>query len=139
MKVQGIFDGTLQVLEKALDLRSRRHSVIVSGIANADTPNYKDFDFMFEEEMAKFVETDQRPVLKITDPKHIHARDTGPLNIRNQAYESSEFIETGDGNTVDMDKIMSRLTENSLMYNAVAQVVSRKFSGLKNIIKGGDR
>lgn len=36
-----------EVYSKALDLRSQRHQVLASNIANADTPNYKarDFDF----------------------------------------------------------------------------------------------
>jgi flagellar basal-body rod protein FlgB len=43
-----------------------------------------------------------------------------------------------DGNTVDLDREMAKLSENNLMYNALAQIVSRKFQGLKDAIKGGE-
>jgi len=42
-----------------------------------------------------------------------------------------------DGNTVDLDREMAKLSENNLMYNALAQIISRKFAGLKDAIKGG--
>ena len=43
----------------------------------------------------------------------------------------------GDGNTVDIDRTMGKLAENTLLYNAAAQLISKKFKGLKNVIKGG--
>ena len=35
------------------DLRSLKHNVTVSNIANKDTPNYKAFDLVVEEELEK--------------------------------------------------------------------------------------
>jgi flagellar basal body rod protein FlgB len=32
---------------------------------------------------------------------------------------------------------MGKLAENTLLYNATAQLISKKFKGLKNVIKGG--
>ena len=53
MESQGVFKGTFGVLEKAMDLRSTKHNVVMSNIANMDTPNYKAFDVIIEEEMEK--------------------------------------------------------------------------------------
>ena len=53
MATQGIFSETISMLSKALDLRSRKHSVIVSNIANIDTPHYKAFDLAVEEELKR--------------------------------------------------------------------------------------
>ncbi|MBW1941137.1 MAG: flagellar basal body rod protein FlgB, partial [Deltaproteobacteria bacterium] len=50
MESQGIFNKTFSILEKNLDLRSIKHNLIVSNIANMDTPNYKGFDLIVEEE-----------------------------------------------------------------------------------------
>ena len=41
----------LSVYSQALDLRTQRHQVLASNIANADTPNYKARDFNFEAAM----------------------------------------------------------------------------------------
>jgi flagellar basal-body rod protein FlgB len=43
----------------------------------------------------------------------------------------------GDGNTVDIDKQMGNMAENTLMYKAAAQMIYRKFQGLKSAIQGG--
>ena len=41
-----------------------------------------------------------------------------------------------DGNTVDVDREMTRLAENGLMYTASAQMIARKLQGLKSAIQG---
>ena len=41
--------------EKALQLRSQRHQILASNIANADTPNYKARDFDFQSALQKAV------------------------------------------------------------------------------------
>jgi flagellar basal-body rod protein FlgB len=45
----------------------------------------------------------------------------------------------GDGNTVDIDRTMGKLAENTLMYRTTAQLISKKFKGLKNVINGGNK
>jgi hypothetical protein len=36
-----------------------------------------------------------------------------------------------------MDKTMGDLAENTLLYKTLAQMISKKFLGLKNVIQGG--
>ncbi len=40
---------------------------------------------------------------------------------------------------MDIDKAMADMAENNLMYNALAQILSKKFTGLKNAIQEGRR
>ncbi|MBR9980256.1 MAG: hypothetical protein KFF50_04440, partial [Desulfatitalea sp.] len=63
-----LFDGTINIAERALDLRSRRHELLLSNIANADTPGYKAFDLMVEEAIER-----QRPA-----PGQVAMRNTHP-------------------------------------------------------------
>ena len=49
MDVNNLFSNTIQRLEKNLNIRSRKHDLIVSNIANKDTPGYKAFDLIVEE------------------------------------------------------------------------------------------
>ena len=44
-------DQHLSVLSQAMNLRTQRHQVLASNIANADTPGYKARDFSFESAM----------------------------------------------------------------------------------------
>ena len=77
MTTQGIFSETISMLSKALDLRSRKHSVIVSNIANIDTPNYKAFDLMVEAEMNKSQGTRKKLSIDKTHSGHLSPDGSG--------------------------------------------------------------
>jgi len=137
MESGALFGGAFPILEKALDLRSMRHHLIVSNIANKDTPNYKAFDLMVEEEMARSTNTGDATQLKRTDDAHLsETRSSGTSGTMGRAT-GQEFSLRGDGNSVDIDREMANLSENNLLYDALAQVISRKFRGLEDAIKGG--
>lgn len=134
---QKIFNGTIALLAKSLDLRSRNHHLITSNIANVDTPDYKAIHMDVEQALASRLATSQSVPLQRThsghlplkqrqaEPEHAIRKDTGRLSLR------------GDGNTVDMDRSMARLSENSLLYNTAAQILRKKFDALRNVIQGG--
>ena len=139
MELQGIFSETFSVLERALDLRSLKHNFVVSNIANMDTPNYKAFNLVIEEELDKVMGSEKHIGLKKTHPRHIAIRELALHTVEPEASAISRFSSRGDGNSVDIDRAMADLTENSLMYNALAQILSKKFQGLKDAIQEGRR
>jgi flagellar basal-body rod protein FlgB len=139
VKIQGIFTGVIPILEKVLDLRSMKHNSIVSNIANMDTPNYKTFDFIVEEELGKAMGARRIFELKKTQSGHLPARQIRFDNVRPKVVASPQYTHRADGNSVDIDREMAKLAENSLMYNALAQILSKKFQGLKNAIEGGGK
>ena len=133
-----LFGKTLDMAAQALNLRSRKHELIVSNLANADTPGYKSFDLLVEESLKKQSGATQELQLKQTHSGHLPtARATGaafsPKIIRTPEPDNLR----GDGNTVDMDHEMSNLAANQLLYRASAQIVAKKFQGLKSVINGG--
>jgi flagellar basal-body rod protein FlgB len=134
---QGLFGGTLPLLERAMDLRSLKHNVTVSNIANKDTPDYKAFDLLVEEELKKTMGSGNELGLKRTRRGHFSGRTIGGGAVSVEADKSSQYAVKRDGNTVDIDKEMAKLSENNLMYNALSQIISRKFQGLKEVIQGG--
>lgn len=139
MESQGLFRGTIPLLSEALDLRVSRHERIASNIANIHTPNYKAFDLMVEEEMAKSVENREPMRLTRTHDGHFSASGVpggGPEGLRAMP---SPYFQSVEGNTVDLDRSMGDLSENSLKFNATAQIIARKFAGLKSAIQGGGR
>ncbi|MCP3952521.1 MAG: flagellar basal body rod protein FlgB [Desulfobacterales bacterium] len=138
MEAKALFGGTVSVLEKVLDFRSRRHNVIISNVVNADTPGFKAFDIVMDEEVDRLnARASDGLHMAGTNPAHFSTgiQDTG--GIRTEYIEHDKLINKGDQNTVDLDRSMSKLAENNLMYNAIAQTITKKFRMLKEVIKGG--
>ncbi|MDY6949907.1 MAG: flagellar basal body rod protein FlgB [Thermodesulfobacteriota bacterium] len=139
MDVHGIFGSTLSTVERTLDLRSVKHNLLASNIANVDTPNYKAFDLIIQDELGKGPQRKDNSQLKRTQPAHLPATQVTLDHRRSKLVPLSPLSPRRDGNTVDVDQMMARLSENSLHYNAMAQIVSKKFTALKYAIEGGKR
>jgi flagellar basal-body rod protein FlgB len=139
MDSQGIFSNTISTLEKVLDARSLKHNLIVSNIANVDTPNYKAFDLIIDEEMGKTRGINNATSLTTTHSGHLPGTKSHNATLKSRITATPPLSIRGDGNSVDMDKAMADMAENNLMYNALAQILSKKFTGLKNAIQEGRR
>jgi flagellar basal-body rod protein FlgB len=133
--LHGIFGGTLFTVEKALDLRSVKHNLLVSNITNMETPNYKAFDFEVEKELKKAVAREEAGELKRTHAAHIPIRGKGGGAVEMTRRTGSSLGRRADGNTVDMEREMASLAENTLLYNSLARVMAKKLQGLKNAIR----
>ena len=134
MQTPGILADTLPILERAMDLRAARHNLIVSNIANMDTPGYKAFDLAVEEALERMSETSGE--LEKTHPRHMPYADNLALDIRPEPVPAPEFSLRGDGNTVDIDREMTKLSENGITYQALARLVSREFQIISKTIEG---
>ncbi len=139
METNGIFTGTFPILERAMDLRARRHHLLASNIANLDTPGYKAFDIMVEEELQKTASqrVDNSLPLARTDSGHQGGEFPPENGVRTRFAEPQLYSLRGDGNTVDIDKTVTNLTKNNLMYHVSAQVITGKFASLLSVIRGG--
>lgn len=130
--------GSLGFLKKVLDLRSQRHNLIASNIANIDTPKYKTRNIAFEEHMGQFLEIDESKKMAQTDKKHLSA---GGKRMETMAPELIMDNSKGgvDGNNVDMDKEMGELAKNSVLYKAATQMLGAKFDLIKYSIDQGGK
>jgi flagellar basal-body rod protein FlgB len=133
MDTSGIFDATLSKLEKNLDVRTRKHNLIVSNVANMDTPNYRPFDFIVEEAMGRILANKDGMAMTKTNSGHLASSGEQPGS---QVNDRQLHI-TRKESEVDIDKTMSDLSQNSILYNASAQILSKKYSLLKEAIRGG--
>lgn len=109
-------DNSIKILQKIMDLCTYRQKILASNIANVDTPNYKAKDIDFQEELKKASE------------------------IENNSYriiEAPTTMPNRDGNTVNIEVEMAKLTETLLMYNSATQLLSTRLRMLKDAIKGG--
>jgi flagellar basal-body rod protein FlgB len=137
VSTDGIFNNTISLLEKSLDLRSLNQRVLASNIANLDTPNYKAVELEIGEEMNRKKESIPGLSLVRTHVNHLPVKYQAMNRVKLKTAKAPDFSLRGDGNTVDIDRTMGRLAKNSLLFNAATQLISSKFKGLKNAMKGG--
>ena len=104
-------------VEKALNIRSQYHKVLAGNIANVDTPNYKEKDINFSKELESNIRRAQ--------------------DIKVSEKTEQEGAGSIDGNTVNMENQMVKVTENSLFFNALIHVVSKKLSAMRYAINEG--
>ena len=139
MPIQSLFDETMATLQKSLNAGSLRHKVLTSNIANIDTPNYKAFEVVMEDARKHNVRANRPIKLVRTQPHHLSGRHSSSSPIKIKTVDSSGNNFRADGNTVDLDRTMGKLAENTLLYRTAAQIIKKKFQGLKNAIQGGGK
>ncbi|MDJ0782915.1 MAG: flagellar basal body rod protein FlgB [Desulfosarcinaceae bacterium] len=140
MPVDKLFNANFDLMQRALNLRSRKHEVVVSNVVNVDTPDYKAFDLAVKEALQANSQKTGNGELTLTHQGHLPPRSHAGAAIRPEMREvSAEVSLRGDGNTVILEKEMADLARNNLLYKATAQILGSKFMGLKNAIKGGGK
>ena len=135
-----LFGGSVSTLSRSLDLRARNHELILNNVANADTPNFKPFSMNVEEALQRDLPTAASAQLTKTDGQHLPGvpMPDDPATVAERSGDDPLLLR-GDRNGVDIDREMTSLAKNSLLYQASAQIVAAKFSGLKNAITGGSK
>lgn len=133
----GIFGGTISLLQKSLNVRSAQHQVLSSNVANADTPNYKAFEVAVDEELRKLGTGKPRIQLARTQSSHLPVGRAEADRVTLKNAPAPELSLRADGNTVDLDRAMGELSENTIKYKTSAQLIAMKLKSLKNAILGG--
>ena len=128
-----LFGNTLTALESVLDFQSERHTVLSTNVANVDTPGYKGNDVRFSDELKRAIDTEGTVPLRRTNEKHLPV-GLGQMKGSHRTVPSNDAVRRLDGNTVDLDKEMTKLAENSLYYNVTAQIVTKKMRLLRTAI-----
>ncbi|WP_076410881.1 flagellar basal body rod protein FlgB [Shewanella sp. UCD-KL12] len=127
------FDKALGVHQYTLGIRSQRAEVISSNIANADTPHYKARDVDFDKALQSARSRQGGLAMSQSDSRHF---DLQALSQQNYGYRVPSQPDTGDGNTVDMQKEQSEFMQNALEYQMSLGFLDGKFSGLKKALRG---
>lgn len=129
-----IFDKTYDNLVKAMDMNYRRHTVLTSNVANSETPNYRARDLDFYGVLERAV-GQAKPELRTSDPRH-YSGDESSESPR-IVYDYTTAL-GGDGNNVDLDKAMGKISENSESYQEAINYVSIKLRMLRaSVSRGG--
>lgn len=127
----GLFDNTTNALATSLNMRQLRHDVTASNIANAETPGYHAKKVDFEEALTRALDTDGANKLSTDNPDHFAVGGISVAKTRPDVYENPEGAVNNDGNTVDLEKEMSALSENAILYKAALSLINKKMAALK--------
>lgn len=134
-----IFDRHLALLQRSMDFRAERNTLLASNVANIETPGYKAKDLVFEQALGDAMKADQPGPLVVTNPRDFDGRQDLPLSqVQPRVILSSNPVSSPDENSVDLEKEMAKLGENQIVYQALAQMVSEKFAQLRMSIREGE-
>jgi flagellar basal-body rod protein FlgB len=117
----------VDLIGKALSVRAFYHKVVSGNIANAQTPGYKEKEIDFRRELDRRVGA---------GAASIPSGEEGYTITENSGQDGLARL---DGNTVSVEDQTVKLTENQLMYQALVQMASKRFSMMKYIIGEGKR
>ena len=124
-------DSALQFNQTALSLRSARHELLASTIANADTPNYKAKDIDFASALQGAMSGNKSVLpLAVTSASHLNG-STGESVMGSPVLYRNVLQPSADGNTVDMDVERAQFADNALRYEASITFVS---SQIKDVL-----
>jgi flagellar basal-body rod protein FlgB len=131
-----IFDRTMRLLERTLDLRSAKHRVIASNLANEETPGYRASELNFMDQLQSARKGRLPIVLAATQSGHFGAH--GRHGIQAVTGKLSE-VPAGDlpldANSVNLELEMAKLSENAMQYNAAATILAKRFTSLLSAIR----
>lgn len=135
-----LFDKTTNALATSIAMRNIKHNVVSSNIANAETPGYHAKKIDFEEALARAIDLDGTRDIGASDNNHFSIgalKGKGVAVVRPDIYENPDGEVNNDGNTVDLEKEMSALSENAIMYKSALTLINKKLAALKYAIGEG--
>lgn len=146
-----LFGKTIDLLEKSIDLRVKRNTVLTSNVVNMDTPGYKAKDVPFNEIMAAYMGKGSTGFMRITHACHIDAEASLPPGTTHSRHipigpepgadpvQISISTERGTPNNVDVDREMAEIAVNNIQYQIAVQSLIKKFDGLRTAITEGGK
>lgn len=109
-----MIDSLTDSLEQYMNVISLRQKLVVSNIANADTPGYKTQDLDFQSSFQA-------------------ALDGGAP----QPTEVTSLPAKNDGNNVDLDREARLLAENAMRFSVASNLMRSQLNTIKEAIQGG--
>lgn len=136
--VKIVNNASFQRMESALYAAESRQRVISNNIANAETPNFKRSELVFEDLIAKHLDNNTETISgRRTHEKHI---PIGKGNLRlptaQLVTDHSTSMNNTTNNNVDLDAEMALLAKNQLNYNFYVQQLNHDFTMMRIAITG---
>jgi len=126
-------DAAMRAAQNALNGLTKKQEVISQNLANIDTPAYKAQTVDFQTTLDTAMGSKGKLHLITNHIKHIDTAGNQSASI--QISSKKGGTERADGNNVDIDAELTDMTETVLNYQAMVQLVAKKFNLLKQVIK----
>jgi len=123
--VDFLFGKTIPMLSSVLSYRSEKQKLISGNVTNIDTEGYQPQELQFKNRLLEAMAKEQTVPVARTHRKHLPMPDPSGNTYK---------VETS-GEKVSLDKEMTNLAENHLMYNVTADILARKFKSISTFLK----
>ncbi|MCC3860825.1 flagellar basal body rod protein FlgB [Emcibacteraceae bacterium Y4] len=106
-------------------------------MANANTPGYIAQDLeevSFEQHLNRTNETEsgqRKTVMKTSDPRHLNASGASSSGFEIRQTTSDYMISTPDGNTVDLERELSKMAEVQMEYTLASNLYKKHIGMIK--------
>jgi flagellar basal-body rod protein FlgB len=132
--VKGIlFDKMHHGMEKVMELRKKQHALTAANLANTDTPHYKAKYIRFDQVLGEVMGTEELG-LNVKDYRHFNSLNGDAIEPSITEIDAPPWAL--DGNSVQIEREMIRLRENSVMFNAVVRGMTQRIARLQIAIGG---
>ncbi len=131
-----IGDPTLSLLNRGLDVSLARQNILTANVANLDTPGYTPSDVDFASALRDAIDGGH---VRLRQAHLGHSRGMAGAGAMGsiETHQRPDTTPGGDGNSVDLDAQMARLSQNAIFYQAQTRVVSKKLAMLKYAVSEG--
>jgi len=119
-----VFDPTSRLLSQMIEGTGLRHRILAANLANAETPGYQAQDVTFS---------------AVLDEANGKGSTEGASGVQVQTavtYDTAAPVRR-DGSTVDLDREMVKLAQNTQWHNAMLQILASRFAMMKSAIRDG--
>lgn len=134
-----LFDKTTRALGASVSLRQTRNNITAANIANAETPGYQAKKVDFEEALSRALDSESIAGPAGLQAGHFPVAQGALSRVKADIYENPDAEISNDGNTVNVEREMASLAENSIMYKAAIQLINKKMAALKYAVSEGGR
>ena len=120
---------TGEVAAKALDGLAARQRALTNNIANVETPGFQPSDVPFEAELRAARDR------AVADP--VHWNGDLPLSLSTETQHSESV--RPDGNGVNIDREVVKLSENGLTYESLARAMRMRGELMRTAVSEGKK
>jgi flagellar basal-body rod protein FlgB len=128
--VKTLFDS-FSTLEQGLAYQLRRHELLTSNVANAQTPGFQPQDLRFT------LALDRAQQLTRTHAAHLNVG--GGADAGHELFVDATVTPGNDGNGVSLERELAKMTANGIRFRALAEMVSRRLGLLHYAARDGQR
>ncbi|MCX8059176.1 MAG: flagellar basal body rod protein FlgB [Spirochaetes bacterium] len=121
----------IQMSKMYLSALNKRLNVIADNIANVDTPGFKRSEITFEAQLKRAIERENYQGFQAKVSRQRHIPFVIPIKWEEvQAKRVVDYSTTmrNDGNNVDIEKEMTDLSKNNLVFQTVMELLKNNYN-----------